>query len=113
MLRQFQQLEQLFSRLNHKYPEELLYHLLYMPELTEQDLLQESQMHTWSNHLATKLQAYHLEGKKFTLEVTPNDQGQYIPSVTLINHGVPINIHSIGIFLRQRNIDKFVILVCY
>jgi DNA gyrase subunit B len=76
------------NRLARRYPEQVLYQLLYLPILTAEKLGQQDSMQAWLEQLQTRLQRYAADNSIYSLELSEDIEHQaYLPVIKRRMHG--------------------------
>lgn len=104
-IQQYQNVEQKITKWAKRLPPEMLYHLLYMRPLTLVELSQRDIITQWTNELAQQLEVYKLQGRVFSPTIIELDSGdgEFLPSMRLIHHGVE-SLHTLNPeFLSSRD----------
>ena len=79
------------ERLARVYPKEALASMLYVNELTQEQLVKETVVAQWCEALSQILGRYASSAKRYEVKVVENrERHVYLPEIHVISHGVPI-----------------------
>ncbi|GAB1255502.1 DNA topoisomerase (ATP-hydrolyzing) subunit B [Aurantivibrio plasticivorans] len=90
LVNQYRSVMATIERLSRRYPREVLGHLVYLPEVTDDDLKNEEKMQEWVALLAAKLAAVN-SGGSHRWEVTVKEDEErhiFLPKIDLVAHGI-------------------------
>jgi DNA gyrase subunit B len=77
------------SRLNRVYPEDVLEQVMYSPRLTTEQLGDSNSVSEWLEALSLRLAGLESSQRKFEHRVVEDqERHQFLPEITVINHGV-------------------------
>ncbi|MEE4245875.1 MAG: DNA topoisomerase (ATP-hydrolyzing) subunit B [Kangiellaceae bacterium] len=87
---EFRAVERLIGRLAQLYPSEVLRELIYLPKLSIDQLVEQSQVEHWSQQLSDSLSQDTTAGAtKYQVTTQFNEERQqYVPVVTVTHHGL-------------------------
>ncbi|MDF1643498.1 MAG: DNA topoisomerase (ATP-hydrolyzing) subunit B [Pseudomonadales bacterium] len=93
LLNDFSRINKVINKLSKRYPTVVLEQLVYMPELTSDDLKSSETTQKWVDLLASSIAGRHLsESQTPKLSIIRDDEfDQYLPSIDLALHGMPHN----------------------
>jgi DNA gyrase subunit B len=94
---QFRRVEKIVKRHSRRYHANIVKRISYLPELKQEDFTQHDKVSSWANQLHLSLQQLGSKTEKFAVDVVhKQEEGHYIPRVSITQHGsemfIPFNI---------------------
>ena len=104
LITRYRAAQRMAERLSRVYPYEVLKQLLYLPELTLEDLESEARVQAWCEQLNAAL-ANHVDGGERYLcsQKLDRECGLYLPVVKIIQHGVDTDYVLDAELFRSRD----------
>ncbi|OMH39609.1 DNA topoisomerase (ATP-hydrolyzing) subunit B [Motiliproteus sp. MSK22-1] len=90
LINEFRGVKALIQRISRLYPEDVLKRLIYLPELSENDLKSRDKIVEWTRNLVASIDIENSAASTFESGVAEDqERNLFLPLVTLTSHGIP------------------------
>ena len=111
LITRYRAVQRMSERLSRVYPYEVLKQLLYLPELTMEQLESEEQVQAWCDLLNESLASHVDGGERYECtQRLDRECGLYLPVIKIIQHGVDTDYSLDAEFFRSRDYQSIVSL---
>ena len=111
LITRYRQVERMCQRLSRVYPQEVLKRLLYLPELSVEQLASAEVVQQWSERLCEALATYVDGGERYECSLREDrEHSLFLPLIKIIQHGVDTDYVMDVEFFRSRDYQSIISL---